>query len=286
MRYQFFKMHGCGNDFLILDSMRDEEPPILKSRDIQYLCNRHFGLGADGVVLLYRSRNAHAQWKFYNCDGSEAEMCGNAARCALRLLSDRYFPGEELLTVETKIGLLKGKRLTREGYVEVAFMAKGHDELKYVERLVEVGDSAYRLYCIDTGVPHAVMEVKDIRNFPITQFGHTILHHDMFKPEGTNVTFFQSVVGPQILATTYERGVEKETFACGTGAAAAAIIYSELYIQPLPIEVQVPGGTLMVDRSPVAKKILLRGPTEYVAEIGMDELPIDFEVRELYEQRK
>jgi len=283
MRFHFYKMHGAGNDFLILDYMKEEEGSSLKASEVRYLCDRHFGIGADGVVVLNRSRIAHGNWKFFNSDGNEAEMCGNAARCVIRFLSEKYFPEEPMISLETKVGIIKGKVMDDTGMVEVMLLPTGQAKFEYRERVLKIGDEALRVYSIDTGVPHAVIEVKDIRNYPISKVGKFLVGHEAFQPEGTNVTFLQSGVGQQIWATTFERGVEEETMACGTGAAAAAIIYSELYLQPLPVEVAVPGGTLIVDLSPVAKMLLLRGPTEHVMEVELDDIPQDYELRRPYE---
>lgn len=275
MKLSFQKMNGCGNDFLFLDLMRESEMFNMRPHEVAYLCDRNFGIGADGLVLLGRSFVGNAKWIFYNCDGQEAEMCGNAARCAIRLLGDRYFPDERLLSLETKAGLIKGRRLEGD-QVEITLSTEPVKRFEYQEKVLRVGEQAVTLYTVNTGVPHAVIEVKDIRTAPIEKYGKLFVRHPAFMPEGTNVTFYQVHIGQKILSTTFERGVEKETLACGTGAAAAAIVYSELYMQPLPIQVTVPGGELEVTLSGEARRLLLRGPAEYGFEVSIDELPAEF----------
>jgi diaminopimelate epimerase len=274
-------MQGCGNDFLFLDYMREDDAPRWGKSEVKFLCDRHFGVGADGLVVLTKSRVAHASWVFYNSDGSVAEMCGNAARCAIKWLSERYFPKEELITLETQIGIIKGKYLG-DNISEVSLSPHGNPTFEYEERVIKVDEEAYRVCVIDTGVPHAVIEVDDIRKFPIAKVGKAIQKHALFQPEETNVTFYQKLVGPQVLSTTYERGVEQETFACGTGAAAAAIIYSQSYLQSFPIQVYVPGGEIQVDLSPAARVLLLRGPAHRVAEFELDDIPTSYEPLKLY----
>ena len=129
------------------------------------------------------------------------------------------------------------------------------------------------------------IEVKDISTYPILDVGKRLLKHPAFGPAGTNVTFFQRMVGQRIKATTFERGVEYETFACGTGVAAAAIVYSELFLQPFPIEVEVPGGVLNVDVSPVSKMLLLQGPAQHVYTVELDGLPRHFDKPFLFNKR-
>jgi diaminopimelate epimerase len=273
MNFHFFKMQGCGNDFLLLDYISETDPPRFSESEIQFFCDRNYGIGADGVVMLAKSQIAHAKWTFFNCDGSEAEMCGNAARCAVRYMTEKYGAGQsEMIHIETQVGILKGKCLPDENLVEVSLMPDRPLKIEYEDVTLRVGDDVVQAYFLNTGVPHAVVQVRDIRKYPVTKIGKALVAHAAFGAEGTNVTFFEEGIGQKIFATTFERGVEKETLACGTGAAAAAIVYSQLYLQPLPIEVSVPGGLLYVDTSPVSKVLLLRGPAEHVVQIDLPEV--------------
>ncbi len=286
MKFPFYKMHGCGNDFLIIDYLGAHAPEFFPS-EIAYLCDRHYGLGADGFVVLYEAKDVHAAWHFYNSDGSRAEMCGNAARCVIKYLAEQHYPGEVPISLYTDIGIIKGKLMEdNPNIVEITLAPNSIKKFEYEQKLVVAGENSFDVYCVNTGVPHAVIEVKDISTYPILDVGKRLLKHPVFGEAGTNVTFFQRVVGQKIKATTYERGVEHETFACGTGVAAAAMVYSELFLQPFPIEVEAPGGVLSVDMSPVSKMLLLRGPAEFVYTVELEGIPRNFEKPFLYSDRK
>jgi len=284
MKYYFTKMQGCGNDFLIYDSMSSEPVELLTS-EIQYLCDRHYGPGADGFVVLHDSTEAHAAWKFYNSDGSEAAMCGNAARCCIRYLLEKYFQDYEVIGIQTKAGIIRGRKL-ETGDIEITLMSKGDMKFEYEPLTIKTDKNVFDGYWIDTGVPHFVLEVKDIATYPINQVGKLLVQHEAFSGKGSNITFFQGLMGPRIRSCTFERGVEAQTLACGTGVAAAAILYSELYLQQFPVEVSVPGGDLIVDLSPVSKMLVLQGPADYVATIELEEIPHNFERPQYYGDRK
>lgn len=282
MRFTFTKMQGAGNDFLILDYMHMESPQF-HPREVEYFCDRHHGVGADGFVVLMGSKEAHAEWLFVNSDGSEAEMCGNAARCAIRFLADKHYPDEVPLSIKTKAGIIKGKPIEND-LIEIALFKTNDGKIDYDHRVLRLGEDVIDIFSINTGVPHAVIEVKDLSTYPIERIGRQLLHHPMFGKAGTNVTFFEREVGQKIKSTTFERGVEKETYACGTGVTAAAMVYSQLFLQPFPIRVETPGGELTVDMSPVSKYMLLQGPAKYVFEVEMGDVPMGYEKRRLYTQ--
>lgn len=282
MKFRFTKMHGCGNDFLILDQLGGDSSRLYE-HEIQFLCDRHFGVGADGLVILQPSEKANAQWHFFNCNGSEAEMCGNAARCVIRYLSDRYYKMGEVLSLETRVGIIRGQWIS-DNIVEITLLPTKIEKVDYEPIVLKIDDLAYELFKINTGVPHVVLEVKDLYTFPVNRVGKTIQKHAAFQPEETNVTFFQHLVGNRILSTTFERGVERETFACGTGVAAAALIYTQLYMQSFPVEVNVPGGDLVVDLSPVSQMLLLRGPADIIFVADVIEIPHRFEIRGLFNE--
>jgi len=284
MNLRFHKMHGCGNDFLIADDFSGHFPE-LSPGDVRYLCDRNFGLGADGLAVLQEGKETDAKWLFYNCDGSEAEMCGNAARCVIRYLGENHFPGGDAISLETLAGVIKGRTL-EDGVVEVTMLSESQDSFELQEKVLEIHGETLQMYCLNTGVPHAVIEVKSLKGYPVDKIGSAILNHPAFAPEKTNVTFFQRLVGNRILSTTFERGVEKETFACGTGAAAAALVFADIYLESLPVEVQVPGGELAVDLSPATRYLLLRGPATYVGEVEALDIPAEFSQPELFGHRK
>lgn len=276
MEFNFLKMQACGNDFLILDSLHSDPPPFYP-REIAWLCDRHFGVGADGLVVLMKSQEYHAKWAFYNSDGSEADMCGNAARCAVRYLSEKYYPNDIPICLETKAGVIKGQIKEDTRTIEVTVTSKSYERFDFEQKILATDKYSIEAFLINTGVPHAVVEVKDLDTYPILQVGKDLIRHPALGELGANITFFQRLVGQRIRATTFERGVETETLSCGTGAAAAAVVYSEQYLQPLPIEVSVPGGELVVDISPVSKMLLLQGPANYVYQVSLNEMINNFE---------
>ncbi len=282
MRVSFQKMQGCGNDFLLVDSIRSHSRKYT-APEVRFYCDRHFGVGADGLVVLKKGETTDVEWDFYNSDGSEAEMCGNAARCVVRYVSERYLP-DEVVSIQTRAGVVRG-RLLPDKKVEVTLSEKNF-EFVYAEHILEIDQNVYQLFCTNTGVPHAVLEVKDLTTFPVARVGRSIQQHALFRKEGTNVTFFQRLVANRILSTTFERGVCAETYACGTGAAAAGLVFSRVYAEALPINISVPGGELTIDLSPVSKVLLLTGPAEYVFEVELESAPVHFEPPRTYHETR
>lgn len=212
----FTKMQASGNDFVVIENSPQSTvhgPQILAKK----ICDRKYGVGADGVLLLEKSTKADVRMRIFNADGTEAEMCGNGARCCALFVSKRKKKNN--LSIETKAGLLEAQ-------------IKGEDvKLKMTDPLdlkldmrIHVGGKEYEVDYLNTGVPHAVIEVDDIEHIPVKKIGRLIRHHDVFKPAGTNVDFIKMEEKDRILVRTYERGVEDETLACGTGSVAAAII--------------------------------------------------------------
>jgi diaminopimelate epimerase len=284
MRISFMKMQGCGNDFLFLDAIRMTTPPKFRPYEVQYFCDRNFGVGADGIVVLHRSEVADVGWTFYNSDGSQAEMCGNAARCAIRYINEKYLP-DETVSLETLSGVVKGRKLA-DGRVEVSLVQQRPFVFEYQEMILEIEKQAFQLYTTTVGVPHAVLEVKDLITYPIVRVGKLIQSHAAFKERGTNVTFWQKLVANRIRATTFERGVAAETLACGTGAAAAALGVAQLYAQPLPVNVSVPGGELTVDLSPISQALLLTGPAEHIFDVDIESAPPHYERQAVFSENR
>lgn len=282
MKLQLIKMQGAGNDFLLIDALKTDSP-LLHTAAVQFLCDRHFGVGADGLIILKPSQSADLEWDFWNSDGSVAEMCGNGARCVIRYVSERW--DKERITLKTLAGIVSGRYLGNSE-VEVSFFKKPTGGFEYKEHILKTEETPITCYSISTGVPHAVIEVRDIRSYPIVRIGQWVHDHAAFAPQKTNVTFFQKQWSKEILSTTFERGVEQETFACGTGAVAAAIVYSELYNEKLPMSVHVPGGTLVVDLQLESQHIVLQGPAVYVMETEL-EWPTEISERKiLYSERR
>ena len=216
MIVRFTKMHGAGNDFILIDN-REEKVRLGRSQMVA-LCDRHRGVGADGVILLKPSNGkADWAWDFYNSDGSTGEMCGNGARCFARFIQKQAQWSKDVVSFETGAGIITaqfhGSRVT------VSLTEPG--ELRLNEEL-QVAGERLTVHSVNTGVPHAILFVPDADKAMLQQLGPEIRHHTRFAPKGTNVNFVQ-VLGPNhIRVRTFERGVEGETLACGTGVSASA----------------------------------------------------------------
>jgi len=235
-RIPFWKMSGSGNDFIVIDNRRGLVPagegPALARR----LCARGFSVGADGLILIERSREADFAWRFYNADGSEPAMCGNGGRCAARFAflkgiapaRMRFMTGAGLISAEVKGDRVKLQLPLPSGYRErVAVTVDG--------RRLEPG-------FLVVGVPHAVVEAAALEQVPVAEWGRSLRHDPAFGPAGTNVNFF-SVEGPRRLRVrTYERGVEAETLACGTGSVATALVAAAAGLVTSPVTVVTSGG--------------------------------------------
>lgn len=264
MRLPFTKMNGAGNDFVVIDN-RDLSVQ-LDSTQIARICDRHRGVGADGLLAVEPARgDADFRFRYYNADGGEAEMCGNGARCFGRYTA-RLIPGtQEALCFETMAGTLSTRIMGDN--VEVTMSDPFDLELNSG---VSVKGLDTAIHSLNTGVPHALSFVEDLMNFDVRGMGSAIRHHSHF-PNGTNANFVEEVARGHIAIRTYERGVEGETLACGTGMVACSIVYHLLNGIPSPIQVDVEGGdTLTIGFEGSAeegfRKVTLTGPADFVFE--------------------
>ncbi len=258
---RFTKMNGAGNDFVLLDNRTGELQ--LSSAQITRVCDRHRGIGADGVLVLERPSNgADFRMRYYNADGGEAEMCGNGARCFARYAARTAGPFEEL-TFETPAGVI-GARL--EGHLVTLQMSEPNDLRLGLE--VPVNGEKFAAGYVDSGVPHVVVPVARVDDVDVRSLGRALRQHALFAPRGANANFTEQR-GPQSIALrTYERGVEDETLACGTGVVASAILFAANQDVSGPIDVLVRGGdTLQVDFTREGdrfSRVTLTGPAEFV----------------------
>lgn len=229
-------MNGAGNDFVLVDN-RDRKISLTREQVI-HLCHRQRGVGADGLMLLVPCTSGRADWawQFYNSDGSDAEMCGNGARCFARFIQ-KLTVVRDRVTFETVAGVITA---TFDGDRVTVNLTTPKD-LRLSEA-VTVAGSEMKVNSLNTGVPHAVVFVEDADRAMVQSLGSEIRHHAHFAPRGTNVNFVQ-VKGPNsIRVRTFERGVEGETLACGTGVCASAMISACLHGFSSPVRVQVQGG--------------------------------------------
>jgi diaminopimelate epimerase len=264
MAVDFVKMNGAGNDFVLIDNRSRQVK--LQPAQIAHLCDRHKGVGADGVILLEPCASGEADWAwdFYNSDGGSAEMCGNGARCFARFVL-RLTGGKGPISFETRAGVITAS--FQGGGVTVNLTPPRELRLR---RQVPLSGGPAEIHSLDTGVPHAVLFVPEADQAMVLPLGAEIRNHPHFAPRGTNVNFVQ-VLGPgRIRVRTYERGVEGETLACGTGVTASALITAELRGFPSPIQVQVQSGATLEISFERANgqftNVGLTGPAEFVFE--------------------
>lgn len=238
-RIPFVKMQGSGNDFILVDNRSRILDPGSLGEFIRKVCRRSVSVGADGLILLEESDRADFRWHFFNSDGSRAEMCGNGSRCAARW-AHMLGMAPAKLTFETDAGILSAEVRGRRVKVRLT-------EPSAVHRSVEIprNGAVLRLHSVNTGVPHAVEFVEDLEGCPVVEEGRFIRFHERFQPAGTNVNFVRPLDRSRLALRTYERGVEEETLACGTGAVAAALISAELNLVGSPVDVLTRSGEVL-----------------------------------------
>jgi diaminopimelate epimerase len=233
---EFYKMNGSGNDFIIIDNMDLSLDVGDLSEFARKVCQRKISVGADGLVVIEPSEMADFKWRFFNSDGSMAEMCGNAARCAARFVYMKGIAGQKI-SWETIAGIISAE--VNDDVVK----AKLTDPSPVDSSIeIEAYGQKFVLDSIDTGVPHAVVFVDDLDNCDVFNQGRKIRFHKQFSPRGTNADFAVVVDRHNIKVRTYERGVEDETLACGTGMVAAALTAAQRGLVESPVDVLVQSG--------------------------------------------
>ncbi len=257
-RLRFTKMVGAGNDFILIDD-RYGIPGLARS-----LCQRKTGIGADGLLVLGKSKKADFRMRIFNADGSEAEMCGNGLRCAVL-----YAGKKRKVKVETIAGIYEAKITGKD---KVKIKMKEPRDLKS-NLGISVNSRNIKVDYVDTGVPHAVVFVQGIEKIDVDSIGRDIRYYKKFKPCGTNVDFVEIMDDKNIKIRTYERGVEGETLACGTGAVASAIISNKQQGTRDKVNVHTKGGILevcFVKTGNKIKDVYLEGETRvvYTGEVG------------------
>lgn len=232
----FWKMNGAGNDFVVLDNR--DNALSLSGEQIARLCQRQRGIGADGLLAVEPAENgADFRMRYYNADGGEAEMCGNGARCFARFVN--FLSGGNLAktTFETMAGVIEAEFQGDQVRIQ---LSTPHGLA--LNETLDLDGVSHTVHSLNTGVPHAVVFVDDLTKVEVRRFGAAMRYHTHFAPKGTNANFAQVIEPGHIAIRTYERGVEDETLACGTGMVACALIHHELSGAPSPIRVRVAGG--------------------------------------------
>jgi len=241
MNISFTKTEAAGNDFIVIDNTAAAIGGKIDDfgRFTKFACGRKYSIGADGVLVLEDSKAADFKMRIFNPDGSEVAMCGNGIRAsALYAYSRKWCPGS--MKIETAAGVLEAS-VDGEA-VRVKMTPPNSIKL---DRNIGVGKTIMNVHALDTGVPHAVHFVDKVEKYPVTKFGGGIRYHKMFEPEGTNANFVEISGKSAIKVRTYERGVEDETLACGTGAVASAIVSHLVNGVKAPVSVTTKSGDVL-----------------------------------------
>ncbi|MCO6517727.1 diaminopimelate epimerase [Snodgrassella sp.] len=283
-KLKFTKMHGLGNDFMVIDGINQKFDPT--TAPIAAWAQRHTGVGFDQLLLIEAPQTAKADFRYriFNADGSEVEQCGNGARCFARFVYDKGLTNKQQIVVETAGGVIV-PHLNDDGTVtvdmgvplfapeQIPFAAIDEDDAQRISHQLVIGNDTVDVTCINMGNPHAVMVVEDIDRAPVHRLGAAIEKHRQF-PQRVNVGFMQILSPHQIRLRVFERGVG-ETQACGTGACAAAVAGISLGVlaDDKPVQVSLPGGLLSISwqQQPDAH-VWMTGPVQTVFEGEIDYL--------------
>ncbi len=244
MNLHFAKAEGAGNDFVLLNNLSGDMK-LDQGQLARTLCAKHMGIGADGLIVLEKSTRADVRMMYYNADGSYGGMCGNGGRCAAAFAHALRVVGSTM-TIEALDFVYKAEMLTSG---RVRLHMKNPTKLR-TAREVTLQGQPIEVHTVDTGAPHVILFVDDLRNEEVEKKGRALRYHEAFAPEGTNVNFVKKTGASEVAVRTYERGVEAETLACGTGSVASAIIASVMHGVVPPVSVRVESGqTLNVEFS-------------------------------------
>jgi diaminopimelate epimerase len=266
MKIHFTKMHGLGNDFILIDCLNKD----FRMQNVDFgmlakqLCNRRFSIGADQVLLLERSSVADFKMRIFNADGSEVEMCGNGTRCLAKYIWDKNLSEKDVLNIETLAGIIKpekaedmvkvdmGEPVFEPEKIPVNIISKGKKS-KYksqnpkiiVDYPLKIKNREFKITCISIGNPHAVIVVDDLHDFPVTYYGPIIEKLSLF-PKRTNVEFIEVINPTEIKMQVWERG-SGETMACGTGASAAAVALNVKGLTEKKVVIHLVFGDLVIE---------------------------------------
>jgi diaminopimelate epimerase len=276
MKIHFTKMHGLGNDFILIDCLKQDcgitppQSPPYEGGEIwgggselsdlaKRLCHRRFGIGADQILLLYDSEIADFKMRIFNADGSEVEMCGNGIRCLAKYVWDGNLSNKSILTIETVAGIIKPEKagdMVRVDMGEPVFeperipvntsqqsIVNSHQS-PIIDYPLRIADKEFKITCVSMGNPHAVIFIDDVSDFPVYYYGPLIETNSIF-PKKTNVEFIEIISNNEIKMRVWERGAG-ETMACGTGASAAAVVSNIKGLTNRNVSVHLSGGDLFI----------------------------------------
>ncbi len=270
---KFTKMHGTGNDYIYINSIKRKitSPEKLAVK----MCDRNYGVGSDGLILIERSKSADFKMRIFNPDGSEAEMCGNGIRCFAKYVFDRGLTDKKKIDIETLAGIMHSDLSVRNGKVTSVVVDMGEPVLLR-ERIPMIGDTGmvidetlplddgtkFQITSVSMGNPHVIIFVEDIENFPVRKYGPLIENHDLF-PQRTNVEFVQVLNESEVIQRTWERGTG-ETLSCGTGASAVTVasVLNKKTSRKLLLHLR--GGDLNIEWKEKNNHIYLTGPASEI----------------------
>jgi diaminopimelate epimerase len=270
---KFAKMHGLGNDFVLLWSESEPNPAEMSKLAVR-MCDRHTGVGADGLVVVSPSTVADAAMRIFNADGTQAEQCGNAVRCVAKYVAERVIGIREKVTIETKVGVqtvwlkTEGERVQRvrvdmgEPVLEPARIPVRLDGGRAVEREVEANGRRFTFTAVSMGNPHIVIEVDDAAGFPVETWGPPLETHELF-PNKTNVEFVTFHTPEEVTMRVWERGVG-QTMACGSGACAVVVAGALTGRCGRRAVVHLKGGDLEIEWKEEDNRVYMTGPAEFV----------------------
>ena len=276
MTLKFTKMHGAGNDFVVLDGVR--QSIALSPEQIRFIADRHFGIGCDQILLVEKTQRDDADFRYriFNSDGGEVEQCGNGARCFVRFVHEHKLTSKREIVVETKSGLIS-PRLEDDGRVTVNMGAPVFDpslipfvsDSQEVIQPLQLGPEVLHITAVSMGNPHAVQVVEDIEAAPVTTQGPLIEHHPRF-PRRVNAGYMQVVDRTHIRLRVFERGAG-ETLSCGTGACAAVVVGIRRKLLDNTVHVFTRGGSLSITWAGEHSPVLMTGPaiTVFDGEINL-----------------
>jgi len=267
---EFAKMHGAGNDFVVLDGVSGELPPVEPL--VRQLCDRHFGIGADQVLVLRPSRQADFRMEIWNPDGSQVEMCANGIRALYKFVRDKGLCGADEIAVETLAGVVRPHwagpdRVRVEMGRPVLAPEKiptrlGRGEGPVLDAPLDVDGEIVRVSCVSMGNPHAVVFVDDVEAAPVERLGPRIERHPAF-PNRVNVEFVTPLSRERLRQRTWERGTG-ETLACGSGACAAGVVSMLRGVADRSLRVELRGGELEIEWRDAAAPVWMTGPAAHV----------------------
>jgi diaminopimelate epimerase len=276
IKLKFTKMHGAGNDFVVIDGVRQEV--YLTPEQLRFLADRHFGIGCDQILLVKRSQNEEADFRYliFNADGGEVEQCGNGARCFVRFVHDHKLTTKREIVVETQSGLIS-PRLEDDGRVTVNMGAPIFEAARIpfdsdsdaVIQALQVNGETVQITAVSMGNPHAVQIVEDVEQASVAQMGPLIERHPRF-PKRVNAGFMQIVDRSHVKLRVYERGAG-ETMSCGTGACAAVVSGIQRGLLDNQVQVATHGGVLSISWTGANSPVMMTGPaiTVFDGEINL-----------------